>query len=51
MKKVVAAVALAAMMLPVTATSASAAESNLKQKVECMFYTYIQQADPMDCLT
>lgn len=49
MKKAIATLALATVAL--TAAPAGAAETNLKQKVECMFYTYIQQADPMDCLT
>ncbi|MDQ4126053.1 MAG: hypothetical protein M3134_10730 [Actinomycetota bacterium] len=49
MKKTIAILALA--IMPLTAAPAGAAESNLKQKVECMFYTYIQEADPMDCLT
>lgn len=47
MKKSIAMLVLAA--VPLTAAPAQAAETNVKQKIECMFYTYIQQGDPLDC--
>ena len=51
-KRSLAAFALAVTMVPLTSSVASAAETNVKERVECFFRVYIQEGESgLDCLT